>query len=130
MGENGAMRSSIAVALGAAFGASGRWWIGEALASDGFPWATLLVNVVGCAVIGWCAIRLQRGTVVWYAVVTGLLGGFTTASAFAVETRDLVADGRPAVAAAYVITSLVLGLAAVSSTRTWAQRRLEQWAER
>lgn len=118
------MRSSFAVALGAVLGASGRWWIGDRMASDGFPWATLLVNLVGCAAIGWCAIRLQRGTVGWYAVVTGLLGGFTTASAFAVETRQLVADGRPLVAAAYVTASIGLGLAAVSTTRTWAQRRM------
>lgn len=116
------MRSSFTVAVGAALGASGRWWIGERLASEGFPWATLLVNVVGCAAIGWCAIRLERGTVRWYLVVTGLLGGFTTASAFAVETRQLVADGRPVVATLYVTASVGLGLAAVSTTRTWAQR--------
>lgn len=116
------MRTSVAVAAGAALGASARWWSGELLASDGFPWATLLVNLVGCAAIGWIAIGLGRRTVVWYFTVTGCLGGFTTASAFAVETRSLLDDGRPATAAAYVVASVGLGLAAVSAGRTVAQR--------
>ena len=116
------MRSSIAVAAGAALGAGSRWWVGELLASDRFPWATLLVNLLGCGVIGALAIRLERGTDAWYFAVTGLLGGLTTASTFAVETRQLLDDGRTAVAAAYVLASVVGGLAAVSAARTWSLR--------
>ena len=117
------MRTSLAVAVGAALGASARWRIGASLVSEGFPWATLLVNVAGCAVIGWVAIGFTRRTVAWYFVVTGCLGGFTTASTFAVETRQLLADGRVATAVAYVTASVGLGLGAVSASRTAAQRR-------
>lgn len=116
------MQSSVAVAIGAVIGASTRWWIGDVLSSDGFPWATLLVNLAGCAVVGWSAIRLQRGTLAWYFVVTGFLGGMTTASAFAVETRQLVDDGRVATAITYVTVSVAGGLASVATSRHWAQR--------
>jgi fluoride exporter len=116
------MQSSLAVAVGAVIGASTRWLAGEALTSDGFPWATLLVNLLGCAAIGWFAMRLRRGTVAWYFVVTGCLGGFTTASTFAVETRQLVDDGRGATALLYVAVSVVGGIAAAAGTRTRAQR--------
>src|SRR5690606_6617839 len=110
VGENGGMRSSLAVAAGALAGASMRWWIAEWLHTDGFPWATLLVNVVGCALIGWCAIALGRGTVAWYGVVTGGIGALTTMSAFAAETRALVADGRGVAAVLYVLASTIGGL--------------------
>ena len=116
-GENVGVHSSVAVALGAVGGATTRWAIGEALASDGFPWATLLVNLVGCAAIGWFAIRLERGSVAWYFVVTGVLGGFTTASAFAAEARQLLDDGRGGVALAYVAASTVGGIGAVAAAR-------------
>lgn len=120
------MRTSLVVALGAALGASARWWVGDVVPSAGFPWATLLVNVVGCTAVGWCAIGLVRGTAAWCFVVTGCLGGFTTASAFAVETRRLLDDGRTALASLYVIVSVTLGLAAVSAARAGALR----WATR
>lgn len=116
------MRSSLAVAAGAVVGASLRWWIAELLATDGFPWATLLVNVVGCALIGWCAFALRRGTPAWYAVVTGGLGALTTMSAFAAETRALAADGRGAAAVLYVLVSTVGGLTAASGARRRAER--------
>lgn len=118
----GRMRSSPAVAVGAVAGASLRWWVATLLDTDGFPWATLLVNVVGCALIGWCAFALQRGTTWWYAVVTGGLGALTTMSAFAAETRALLADGRSAAAVAYVLASTLGGLAVAAATRRWAER--------
>lgn len=116
------MRSSLAVAVGAALGASMRWGTGRLLATDGFPWATLLVNLAGCAVVGAAAIRLRRGTDLWYFTVTGVLGGLTTASAFAVETRELVVDGRPLQASAYVVASVVGGIALASATRVRTER--------
>lgn len=116
------MQSSLVVALGAALGAAGRWWVGEALASETFPWATLTVNLLGCTAIGYVAVRLRRGSVTWYFVVTGCLGGFTTASAFAAETRQLVDDGRSVAALAFVAVSGVGGLIAVAASRRWAER--------
>jgi CrcB protein len=117
------MRSALAVATGAAIGAAARWAVGEMLASEGFPWATLVVNVVGCAVMGWCAVTIARRTPAWYFVATGVLGGFTTASAFGVDTRQLLDDGRTVAALAYVAASFGLGLAALSTTRAAALRR-------
>lgn len=114
--------TSVAVAVGAVIGTSARWSLGELLTVDGFPWATLLVNVVGCAVAGWCAVAVARRTTAWYFVVTGCLGGFTTASAFAVETRQLLHDGRPAAAAVYLMASVGFGLAAVALARTLTLR--------
>jgi CrcB protein len=111
------MRSSLAVAVGAALGAGGRWAVAEALSGGRFPWPTLLVNLAGCAAIGAASVRLRRGTDLWYFCVTGLLGGFTTASTFGVETRDLLADGRAVTAAGYVAASVLGGIAAVSWTR-------------
>ena len=82
------------VALGGAIGATGRyaaslWW---PVQSGGFPWTTFGINVVGCAVIGvfmvvitdvWAAHRLVRPF-----FGTGVLGGFTTFSTYAVDIQD------------------------------------------
>lgn len=121
------MRSSLAVAVGAALGASLRWGTARLLDTDGFPWATLVVNLLGCAVIGVLAIRLRRGTDLWYFAVTGVLGGLTTASTFAVETRELFDDGRLMAACAYVVVSVVGGLALASAGRVWAERASTGW---
>ncbi len=107
------VRALLLVAGGGAAGAVARWGLGELIPRDpgDFPWATLMVNLVGCALIGWCA-RSLRGRELWLLVVTGGLGGFTTFSSFAVEVRDLVAAGHGAHAAAYVVASVAGGMAA------------------
>lgn len=116
------MRNALAVSIGAALGASARWAVGVGLAADGFPWATLTVNLLGCALVGWLAMRLERGTAAWCFAVTGCLGGFTTASAFAADTRQLADDGRPVWAVVYTVLSVCGGLAAVATSRRWAER--------
>ena len=119
------MRSYLLVAAGGATGASARWWIDEAMArpAGSFPWATLLVNLVGCALIGLAARHLARTSGRWLAIATGLLGGLTTYSTFAVETRELIDAGRGAVALAYVGASVVAGVAAVELARgDWGRR--------
>jgi fluoride exporter len=107
------VRALLLVAGGGAAGAVARWGLGELIPRDpgAFPWATLAVNLVGCALIGWC-VRSIRGRELWLLVVTGGLGGFTTFSSFAVEVRDLVASGDAALAAAYVVASVAGGIAA------------------
>ena len=114
------MRTYSLVAVGGAAGAAARWGVAEAIHAEpgSFPWATLLVNLVGCALIGLAARHLVRASDRWMLGVTGLLGGLTTYSTFAVETRDLVDAGRPAAALAYVAASVVGGLAAVEISRT------------
>lgn len=107
------------VAAGGALGALARWAVAEALPHDGgrFPWDTLLTNVLGCFLIGVLMVvvteRLPDRRLVRPFLGTGILGGFTTFSTYAVDTRTLLAADRPEVAAAYVVGTLVVGLLAV-----------------
>ena len=72
--------------------------------------------------------RLSTSRLVRPFFGTGLLGGFTTFSTYAVDTRALLAAGRPAVAAAYLIGTLVLGLLAVVSALRLTERALDRGA--
>jgi CrcB protein len=90
-----------AVAAGGALGASMRYLLAAATHSalgHDFPYGTLMVNVVGSLLIGYLMVLLpvQEGgiPVVRLLLITGLLGGFTTYSAFSVETLQLVQDGH------------------------------------
>ncbi|MCM1975813.1 MULTISPECIES: fluoride efflux transporter CrcB [unclassified Streptomyces] len=117
-----------AVALGGALGATARyaltlWW---PLEPGGFPWATFWTNAVGCAVIGvfmvlitdvWAAHRLLRPF-----FGTGVLGGFTTFSTYAVDTRRLLAGGHPGTAFAYLLATLLAALTAVWLGATTTRR--------
>lgn len=104
------------VAVGAAIGATARWLVGTLLTTEPatWPWATLCVNIVGCIAIGLAARRIERGSPQWDFIVTGLLGGFTTMSSFAVELNDLVDAGRTGIAFGYGITTAVAGIGAVT----------------
>ncbi len=111
----------LAVAIGGAIGASGRWmvaWSFDAAAGGHqpgtWPWATLVVNIVGSAVIGVAARRVVRGTTAWAFVVTGVLGGFTTFSALAVELNDLAEADRMTLAVVYGAVTLAAGIAATA----------------
>jgi CrcB protein len=119
----------LAVALGGAIGGSARYGVGRLLEVNlgAWPWATLAVNVLGCFAAG----LLVAGVVEHPSahalarpfLVTGFLGGFTTMSALAVETRAIAVDGAgPVVAVAYVAASLAAGLVAVRLGRTAAAR--------
>jgi CrcB protein len=107
------------VALGGALGALARWAVAEALPHDPgeFPWDTLLTNVVGCFLIGMLMVlvveRWPDRRLVRPFFGTGILGGFTTFSTYAVDTRALFAAGHPGPAVAYLGGTLLLGLAAV-----------------
>jgi fluoride exporter len=109
----------VAVAVGGALGALGRWAVAEALPHDSgrFPWSILLTNVVGCFLIGVLMVlvieRLPDQRLVRPFLGTGILGGFTTFSTYAVDTRALLAADRAAVAATYLAGTVVLGLLAV-----------------
>jgi CrcB protein len=109
----------VAAAGGGVLGALARWSISRALPSPagGWPWATWAVNVTGCALIGvLLAVLLARyATSPWLRpfLATGVLGGYTTYSTFAVETIALVDAGRPALAVGYVVASVLGGVLAV-----------------
>ena len=97
------------VALGGAIGAVLRYLTGLALA---FPFGTLAVNIIGSFLIGvlWLALA-DRGP--WAPLlITGILGGFTTFSAFSLDTLRLVETGRAPMAALYVLASVTLSLGA------------------
>jgi fluoride exporter len=107
-------------ALGGALGALARWAVAEALptAAGGWPWATLLVNLTGCFLLGVLvavlAARPREPGWVRPFLAVGVLGGYTTYSAFAVEVVDLVDDGAVALAAGYVVLSVVGAVTAVA----------------
>ena len=92
-------------------------WITEH-AGSGFPWATLLINMLGCAAIGGVAFAAQQsgGNLggLQVPIAVGLLGGFTTFSSYAFEAITLAADGMALRALAYVAISNVAGLAAAA----------------
>ena len=90
----------VLVALGAALGATLRFWVGHHL-DERWPAGTLLVNVAGSFVLGLVVGASPSESTV-ALVGTGLCGGLTTYSAFAVQTRDLGAVGGAAYAAATV----------------------------
>jgi CrcB protein len=100
------------VALGGALGATGRFLISTWLFAPGrFPWATLLINIAGSFAIGllWGLGQNQAWFDGWgrYLLVVGVLGGFTTFSAFSLETAALVESGRHAQALGYVVASVL-----------------------
>ena len=78
-----------------------------------FPYATFLVNVIGCFVIGilfGLTSRSQLSENTWLVLATGFCGGFTTFSAFALESNTLIAERQSGTAILYTILSLVLGI--------------------
>jgi CrcB protein len=107
-----------AIAVGGALGAPARYGIGEAVhvSPGSVPWATLAINVSGCLAIGFLAVVLTNRVghpLVRPFLVTGFLGAYTTFSTFAVDVDVLGKDGHVAIAAAYVVASVAVGVAAV-----------------
>lgn len=82
-----------------------------------FPFGTLAVNIVGCALIGFLAeLADHRGVITGETrafLIVGILGGFTTFSAFGNETMNLLRDGELLLAGGNIVSHTVLGLAAV-----------------
>jgi CrcB protein len=118
-GERGNWDVIGAVALGGAIGAAARYGVGLAwpTPAGAFPWATFTINIVGCALIGvlmvlitevWTAHRLVRPF-----AGTGILGGFTTFSTYAVDIHGLANAGAARTAMLYLVTTPVAALAAV-----------------
>ena len=119
------------VAVGGAIGATARY--GAALlwptAGGTFPWTTLTVNAVGCALMGVLMVVITEvrsaHRLVRPFLGTGILGGFTTFSTYAVDIQRLVEARRPAVALAYLSGTLLLALAAVWAAVAGARALLE-----
>ncbi len=113
------------VALGGALGGVARFWLSTLVArrfGEGFPWGTLMVNVTGSAALGALAVVLLDSAgpealrhSLSLGLALGMLGSYTTVSAFALQTLVLTQTGQGGRAALYVALSLVLCLAAAAS---------------
>jgi CrcB protein len=119
-----------AVIAGGVLGSLARWLVTLAfpISSNGFPWATFLANATGCFVIGFYAEltgpdgRVFAGPRARQFVTTGICGGYTTFSGFALETVRFVLASDLGSAALYVALSVASWLAAV-----WAGEALAGW---
>ena len=99
------------VALGGGIGAALRYLTSEWISNEGFPYATLVVNLVGSFLMGALAIALAEQVISKDLALlfgTGLLGGLTTMSAFSVETIRLIEEQQTGIAASYVGLTMVL----------------------
>lgn len=119
-----------AIAAGGALGSLARHVLRLLWSSPryGFDWATFTANIVGCLLIGVLMVLVSE---VWPGrpllrpfLGIGVLGGFTTFSTYAVGARDLFAAGRPGLAGAYLVGTVIAALAAtwlgvVAARRLW-----------
>jgi CrcB protein len=126
------LRTLAAVAVGGAAGSVARYLVQYAFVTRlgggaGFPYATLLINVLGSFVIGIVAeLAMSRGLdpLVRTFLMVGILGGFTTFSSFSLEAVSLGRSGEWIPAIIYVAASVVLGIVAavggIAATRAVA----------
>lgn len=122
------MQNILWVGLGGMIGSIARYLVGlgmHKLLGAKFPWGTLAVNLVGCLAIGALSYMIQQRHELQISfrlfLVVGLLGGFTTFSAFGLETVEMVRESRVNLALLYVAVSVGIGLLAVAAGRAAAQ---------
>jgi CrcB protein len=112
------MNAYLTIFLGAGIGGALRHgvniWAAKLL-GVGFPFGTLTVNVIGSFIMGvlaeWFALRADPGQTWRLFLTTGLLGGFTTLSAFSLDTALLIERNEHVLAGVYVLTSVVVSIA-------------------
>ena len=124
-----------AIAAGGAIGATARYLVGLGWPAPpgGFPVSTLIVNVVGCGLIGILMVLvtdvLTQQRLLRPFLGTGVLGGFTTFSTYAVDIQHLVSGRHAGTALLYLATTIVGPLLAVRATVS-ATRALITWRAR
>lgn len=104
------------VALGGALGSLGRFWLNNVVTArvgDGFPWGTLFINVLGSLVIGILAALPITQDATRKFLMAGICGGFTTFSAFSLQTLELAQRGEWLRAGGNILGSVALCLVAV-----------------
>lgn len=115
------------IALFGAMGAAARYVLSLAVPSDGFPLATLTANIAGCFVLQliftWVRERSGLSEHIVTGMSTGLVGAFTTFSAFSCDSASLFRSGQLGLFALNVCASLLGGLAA-AALGLWVGRRL------
>lgn len=112
------MKAILLVALGGAIGSVTRFklsgWVLQQATNWRFPVGTFVVNVIGCFIAGWLAGMAVKQEIFTpdarLFLFTGLLGGFTTFSAFGLETLLLLKRGEAGVAIANAVLSVAVGL--------------------
>ena len=108
---------ALAVSVGGALGAVARWGLTSTfpVAAGHFPWPTLMVNVVGSALLAALPLLPAARRHAWVGPLlgTGVLGGFTTMSAASADTFALVREHHLALALLYCLGTLAAALAAV-----------------
>lgn len=110
---------ALAVAAGGVLGAEARMGLADAVphAPGAFPWSTVLINVLGCLLIGALMVTITELTLPHRLVRpflgVGVLGGFTTFSTFSVDSVRLIEADRPGIALAYVLCTVVAAACAV-----------------
>lgn len=116
------------IAAGGVLGALARYQAGlsRPTVGTGFPWTTLVINVVGCLLIGMLAVlaaeRFDAHPLVRPFVGTGMLGGFTTFSTYSVDVHRLLIDGHPGIAVGYLATTAAAAVAAAALGVTVTRR--------
>ncbi|HET6979886.1 MAG TPA: fluoride efflux transporter CrcB [Pyrinomonadaceae bacterium] len=108
------MSKTILIGIAGLIGTLLRYWLATLVsrrAGETFPWGTLAVNVVGCLIAGAVFHLTEESNPTLRAVIMiGLLGGFTTFSAYGLQTFTLLKDGAIGLATLNVVVSNVLGL--------------------
>ncbi|MBC8365722.1 MAG: CrcB family protein [Actinobacteria bacterium] len=89
----------------------------------GLPWPVIMVNIIGCGLLGVLIGRRRTSTRSKLLLGTGFCGGLTTFSTFAVDAAGLWRTARPGAAAVYVVLSVLAGLSAFLAGRSVADRR-------
>jgi fluoride exporter len=114
-----AIFATLWIAVGSAIGGVARFWLGVAVAQfagSAFPYGTLLINIIGSFVIAYFGTMTMpdgprpASALVRLFVMVGLCGGFTTFSAFSLQTIELLRDGENTSAALYIAGSVALCL--------------------
>lgn len=120
----------VAVAVGGALGSLLRWSVETVLVPEpgagGWPWATMMVNVLGSAALAWLVVHDDHAAHAWWlrpGLGTGLLGGFTTFSTYAVQVAVL-GTVAPVTSLLYLLSTVLLCVGAAALAGGAALRRV------
>ena len=115
------IKSLLIVGTGSFIGGAMRYWLSTLMKSvcgQGFPWGTLMVNLLGCFLFGMLFAVFGKSSAtdntLYLLLTTGICGGFTTFSTFANESVQMLQQGNTWGFVGYVGTSVVAGLALIA----------------
>jgi fluoride exporter len=110
------LKNILLVGFGGAMGSMGRYIFSLLIANKNFPLNTFVINAIGCFAIGiFLALSIKNEVAFnnWKLfLTTGICGGFTTFSAFAIENVQLLQSGKTFAALAYIILSITISILA------------------